>query len=182
MVRLPALTPSQAPPIKRPAGIDEDGRGDGETDPMEKAAKLALVRAGIEGDGDPHEIHHAEGRDSQAIQESPIGALQRTFRHLRIERHGGVTDLSQPPEGLGELEAAIVPLESQPPAGEVDPRFGYPWQGLEAILDQPDASGAMDAFDQQVDFAGLAQGIDELLLNRIDIVEGQFLGGLWRRA
>ena len=53
---------------------------------------------------------------------------------------------------------------------------------LEAIFDQPDTSGAMDTLHQQVNLAGVAEGIDKLLLNLIDIVEGQFLGGLWRRA
>ncbi len=40
----------------------------------------------------------------------------------------------------------------------------------------------MDALHQQVDLAGLAQGIDELLLDLINVVEGQFLGQLWRRT
>ena len=40
----------------------------------------------------------------------------------------------------------------------------------------------MDAFDQQIDLAGLAGGIGELLLHGIEVEEGQVLRRLGRRA
>ena len=70
------------------------------------------------------------------------------------------------------------------PGRQVDVGVEDTGHRLQAVFDQPDTGRTVDAFHQQVDIPDLPKAVDELLLDVVEIVEGQFFGQLrgWRQG
>ena len=167
---------------KGPAGIEEGGGGEQEAHPMEQAAEFALVGAGVEGDGDPQQVHHGEPGEDDAVKQGAVALFDFALGGFGVEGDGRVTDPGQVFENLREADPAVVPAYQQAFGRKVDPCRKHAGQTGEAVFDQPDAGGAVDAFHQQMDLFFVALAMDELLLDLLEVIELEILGWLRRRG
>ena len=107
--------------VEGPSGVGERRRRNDQADPMEQPAKLALIGAGIERDGDPHQVHRREAGKGHAIEQCTILALQGALGGVRIEGHRRIAEVGEAAQDGRELESAAVPFHPQPATGQVDP-------------------------------------------------------------
>ncbi len=168
--------------IEGRARIQQGRRRQQAADPVEEIPELAPVRAAVERDRDPHEVHHRKPGPGEPEQQVAILPADGALGGVGIKGGRGVAEIGKPAQDARELEPTVIPAHAQPTAGEIDPRLLDAGQRLQSLFDQPDTGRAVDALDQQVDLAAFAGDVGELLLHRVEVEDGEIPGRLGRRS
>ena len=138
---------------ERHAGVSRARQRDQGGEPVKEVARRG-VRVGVgarpERDREQHHVHRRESRDAEAAQELRLSRLFDAVDRGRRERMGGIAQGLEALENRRRLERALVPLDGDALAREIDSRAAHARLLAEALLDRADAGAAMDAFDDQV--------------------------------
>ena len=100
-----------------------------------------------------HHLHHREPGDGEAQQQRARLAARLRLPPPGIVRAGAIADRDERPQQGGQARPRRIPDDARAPRRVVDAGRHHARLAREPGLDEPDARAAMDAFDDERDFA-----------------------------
>ena len=138
---------------ERSAGIGDGRQGDGCRKPMEEGARRlahGAVVARPDGDRQEHDIGGGKSRHPERAQQvARVAILAGVGRDDVVGGHLEAEGRDKAGMGIGVL-GRTTPAKRETPRREVHASPGDGRVACQQALDQPDAGGAVEAFDQQV--------------------------------
>ncbi len=147
---------------ERLAGESDGRHGDGRRQPVEQGARGAAHRAVMArpyGDRQQHDIGGGKACDREAAQQLARLAVLLGARRHRSPRCEAKAEGGNEARVVVRLACGAAPLERQPSRREIDAGCEDRGNARQKAFDQPDAGGAVEAVDQQVECEGAVAGI-----------------------
>ena len=144
----------QGRPKEGPAGIGDGRQGDGRRQPVEQGAcgiAHRAVMARPDGNGEQHDVGRREARHRHGAQKlTGLAIVAGGCRNGVVGRQPEAQGCDQ--AGMaGGVGDRSPPRERQPPCRQMYPRARDRGVACQQALDQPDAGGAVEPVDQQLE-------------------------------
>ncbi len=143
-----------------------------------------LQRAGVEGDGVHHDLHHANARHAKAADGAFLLALEQLLFLVRMVGVALVADTVDLTQQAAEAGRVRIPAKAHAVIAQIDAYMHDPRLSLQVVFEQPAAGGAGNAFDDEACFTRIVfKRSDKGLLDAWQIIQRQFLcQGVWQGA
>ncbi len=160
-------------------GIEQGWRRQRKTEPVEPAPEPPLIGPSVEGDGDPHQVHHGKAGEDQPVEQRTIPLPQLPLCSLRIKRNGCIADSGEVLNQYREADLLRVPAQMEPFSREVDLCPLHSGNRLQRTFNQPDTGRTVDPFDQQVDLSQIPLLLHILGLHLFQVKQCSLFQQFW---